>query len=173
MSKAYIAAAALSLALVAPRAVASEAAPIVIRSPSAAPAAGQILIRSPRPEAPVAAPETAPSAARPAAPATERARRPEAPPTVFELDDIAPAAWRVTARSNIRSAPGTDAYIVGGFERGDEVTVVGRVAGADWLAIDHRGKLAFLHANLASPGTAPGAGAVPAAPPSSCPVDLR
>nr|WP_247886858.1 SH3 domain-containing protein [Azospirillum sp. SYSU D00513] len=68
---------------------------------------------------------------------------------------------RVTRDTNLRSGPDTSYSVLRVMRGGHEVTATGRVRGADWLRVEHRGTTGYATAaNLAPP-------APPAAPPSA------
>ena len=63
---------------------------------------------------------------------------------------VDPADWpgETTARSNIRSGPGTDHGVVTTLDVGTSVHVTGTVRNTDWLRVDAAGETAFVHASL-------------------------
>ncbi len=63
---------------------------------------------------------------------------------------VDPADWpgETTARSNIRSGPGTDHDVVRTLDVSTPVHVTGTVRNADWLRVETAGEMAFIHASL-------------------------
>ncbi len=63
---------------------------------------------------------------------------------------VDPADWpgETTARSNIRSGPGTDHDVVRTLDVRTPVHVTGTVRNADWLRVEVAGGTAFVHASL-------------------------
>ncbi len=63
---------------------------------------------------------------------------------------VDPADWpgETTARSNIRSGPGTDHDVVRTLDVSTPVRVTGTVRNADWLRVEGSGETAFIHASL-------------------------
>ena len=71
----------------------------------------------------------------------------EAPVADYIVD---PADWpgETTARSNIRSGPGTDHDVVRTLDVSTPVHVTGTVRNTDWLRVDVAGETAFVHVSL-------------------------
>ncbi len=71
----------------------------------------------------------------------------EAPAADYIVD---PADWpgETTARSNIRSGPGTDHDVVRTLDVSTPVHVTGTVRNTDWLEVEVGGSSAFVHASL-------------------------
>ena len=67
-------------------------------------------------------------------------------PIVIDYDEY--GFFYVTSQVglNVRTSPTTDAdNIIGHFQFGDKVDVVGRVAGADWVQIRYNGQIAYVN----------------------------
>ncbi len=62
--------------------------------------------------------------------------------------DAADWPGELTARSNVRSGPGTDHDILATLDGGTAVHVTGTVGNTDWLQVEVAGETAFVHASL-------------------------
>jgi hypothetical protein len=56
--------------------------------------------------------------------------------------------WQVAKAANLRAGPNTDFPIVGGVRAGETLDVLGKVPGAEWLAVKMGDRHAYIHTRL-------------------------
>jgi len=56
--------------------------------------------------------------------------------------------WQVAKPANLRAGPSTDFLIVGGVRAGETLDVLGKVPGAEWLAVKIGDRHAYIHTRL-------------------------
>jgi uncharacterized protein YraI len=56
--------------------------------------------------------------------------------------------WQVAKPANLRAGPSTDFPIVGGVRAGETLDVLGKVPGAEWLAVKIGDRHAYIHTRL-------------------------
>jgi len=56
--------------------------------------------------------------------------------------------WQVAKPANLRAGPSTDFPIVGGVRAGEALDVLGKVPGAEWLAVKIGDRHAYIHTRL-------------------------
>jgi TPR repeat protein/uncharacterized caspase-like protein len=75
-------------------------------------------------------------------------------PVVEERPDIVPefAVYVAATNANIRSAPAAAAGLIGGLRRGENITVLGRVVGKNWVMVSTADeRIGYIHGDLVEP----------------------
>jgi hypothetical protein len=56
--------------------------------------------------------------------------------------------WQVVKAANLRAGPNTDFPVIGGVRAGETLDVLGKVPGAEWLAVKMGDRHAYIHTRL-------------------------